>query len=155
MKSKTTFTILLLIAATALQAQQQTIKWCKTEVIIPAVYDTTYDEIIIRPAHQKIICEEAVFKTVSEKVRVSDKNTYEGFRNVLIDGNWKVVECQITEPAKYQTVRIRKLIKPATTRIDYIPAETRTIAKIKMVKPPTKETVLVNCDEVKELLSKN
>ncbi len=99
---------------------------CYARVIIPAKYRTETEQVVKRPASERIEILPARYETVKETVLVKEAST-----------KLEVV------PAKYETVEEQVLVKPATTTLKVVPAVYETVEERVMIKPATTKTMEV------------
>lgn len=94
---------------------------CYARVLLPATYDISQEQVLVKPAEQKIEIDEARYEWVEEAVLIKESSTrletipavYETIsEQVLIKPEGKKL---ITIPAKYETITQRILDKPAHT----------------------------------------
>ncbi len=94
---------------------------CYARVLLPATYDVSEEQILIKPAEQRIEINEARYEWVEEAVMVKEASTrletvpavYETVtEQVLVKPEGKKL---VTVPAKYQTTTEKILHKPAHT----------------------------------------
>ncbi len=142
---------------------------CLKEYYVPAVYETTKEEIVVQPEHNETKVIPAEFETVKETVVVSPERNetveippeYETVEDkVLVEEEktvWKKgqnpatkltgatgeIMCLVKVPAKYKTIKKQVVKTPAHTEVKTIPAKTKTIEVKKMVKEPKTEIVTV------------
>jgi len=101
----------------------------ETEVI-PPEFETIEKTIIVKPASKKLVDVPAVYEEVEEKILVApEKTMWKKGQNPAqkLSGATGEIMCLVKVPAKYKTIKKRVLKEPATTRIEEIPAETKTI----------------------------
>ncbi len=101
----------------------------ETEVI-PPKFETVEKTIVVKPAYKKLVDVPAVYEEVEEKVLVSpEKTMWKKGQNPAqkLSGATGEIMCLIKVPAKYKTIKKRVLKEPATTRVEEVPAETKTI----------------------------
>jgi len=101
--------------------------------IIPPKFETIEKTIIIKPATKKLVEVPAVYEEIEEKVLISpEKTMWKKGENPAqrVSGATGEIMCLIKVPAKYKTIKKRILQSPATTKVEEVPAETKTI-KIK------------------------
>ena len=99
---------------------------CYARVIIPAKYSTSTEQVLKRPASERIEIIPARYETGKETVVVKEASQ-----------KLEVI------PAKYETVEERVLVKPATTKLTVVPAVYATIEERVMVKPASTQTIEV------------
>jgi hypothetical protein len=96
---------------------------CYARVIIPAVYETTNERVLIKEQSERIEIIPARYEVVEEQVVAKPETT-----------RLEVI------PAQYETVKQRVEIKPATTRLDIVPAAYEIVDEQVLVKPAITET---------------
>ena len=94
---------------------------CYARVLLPATYDVSEEQILVKPAEQKVEIKEARYEWIEEAILVKDASTrletvpavYETVtEQVLVKPEGKKL---VTIPAKYETTTERILDKPAHT----------------------------------------
>ena len=94
---------------------------CYARVLLPATYDTSEEQVLVKPAEQKIKIDEARYEWVEEAVLVKEASSrletvpavYETVtEKVMIKPEGRKL---VTVPAKYKTEKQRILDKPAHT----------------------------------------
>jgi hypothetical protein len=107
--------------------------------IIPAEFKEVYDTIVIKPASKKIIEVPAEYEIVEERVKVADATTK--WVKGKADANCLSanpddcrVLCLVEVPAQYKTVTKRVIKSPTSTKEIIIPAEYKVVKKNVMVK---------------------
>ena len=101
----------------------------ETEVI-PPEFETIEKTIIVKPASKKLVDVPAVYEEVEEKILIApEKTMWKKGQNPAqkLSGATGEIMCLVKVPAKYKTIKKRVLKEPATTRIEEIPAGTKTI----------------------------
>jgi len=105
---------------------------------IPAKYETFEERVMVKPASTRIEQVPAEYKTVEEKVLVEPAHTEwrEGRGAVeKMDPATGKIMCLVEIPAKYKTAQKQVLVKPATTREIEIPAQYEMQKVQKMTEP--------------------
>jgi hypothetical protein len=105
---------------------------------IPAKYETVQERVMVKPASKEIEKVPAEYKTVDEQVLVEPAHTEwrEGRGAVeKMDSATGKIMCLVEIPAKYKTVQKQVLVKPATTREVEIPAKYEMRQAQKMIEP--------------------
>lgn len=102
--------------------------------IIPATFKEVYDTIVIKPASKKIIEVPAEYEIVEERVKVADATTKwvkgKADANCLsADPDDCRVLCLVEVPAQYKTVTKRVIKTPTSTKEIVIPAEYKVVRK--------------------------
>ncbi len=98
--------------------------------VLPPEFETVEKTIIIKPAYKKLVDVPAVYEEVEEKVLIApEKTMWKKGQNPAqkLSGATGEIMCLVKVPAKYKTIKKRVLKEPATTRIEEVPAETKTI----------------------------
>ena len=98
--------------------------------VIPPEFETVEKTIIVKPAYKKLVDVPAVYEETEEKVLISpEKTMWKKGQNPAqkLSGATGEIMCLVKVPAKYKTIKKRVLKEPATTRIEEVPAETKTI----------------------------
>ncbi|PID60262.1 MAG: hypothetical protein CSB44_11045 [Gammaproteobacteria bacterium] len=145
---------------------------CFREYYKPATYGKQTRRVMVRPAHEKLMVEEAEFETVEERVVVKEASSRvidvpAVFRNetesVLVEparSEWKAgrgpieridnstgeIMCLVEIPARYETITKTVLDTPASTRTVDIPAEYKTIKVRRLVKPASERREQVEAE---------
>jgi hypothetical protein len=105
---------------------------------IPAKYETVQERVMVSPASKKIEQIPAEYKTVEEQVLVEPAHTEwrpgRGAVEKMDQATGKIM-CLVEIPAQYKTVSKQVLVKPATTREVEIPAQYEMRSVQKMVEP--------------------
>lgn len=106
--------------------------------IIPADFKEVYDTIVIKPASKKIIEVPAEYEIVEERVKVADATTKwvkgKADKNCLsADPDDCRILCLVEVPAQYKTVTKRVIKTPTSTKEIVIPAEYKVVKKKVMV----------------------
>ncbi len=104
--------------------------------VIPPEFETVEKTIIVKPAYKKLVDVPAVYEETEEKVLVSpEKTMWKKGQNPAqkLSGATGEIMCLVKVPAKYRTIKKRVLKEPATTRIEEVPAETKTIGIKKLL----------------------
>lgn len=105
---------------------------------IPAKYETAQERVMVSPASKKIEQVPAEYKTVEEQVPVTPAHTEwrlgRGAVEKMDQATGKIM-CLVEVPAQYKTVQKQVLVKPATTREVEIPAQYEMRSVQKMVEP--------------------
>ncbi len=107
----------------------------KTEVIPPA-FETVEKTIIVKPAFKRLVDVPAVYEEIEEKVLLSpEKTMWKKGKNPAqkLSGATGEIMCLVKVPAKYKTIKKKVLKEPATTSIEEVPAETKTIEVKKLL----------------------
>jgi hypothetical protein len=91
---------------------------CWSRVLIPASYQTKSEQILVKPATEKISILPAKYETVSEQVLVKEATTQ-----------------LVTVPATYKMITEQIMIKPAHKQLKRIPAQYETITESVLDKP--------------------
>jgi hypothetical protein len=99
---------------------------CYARVIIPAKYTTTSEQVLKRPASERIEIIPARYESAKETVVVKEASS----------------KLEIV-PAKYETVEERVLVKPASTKLTVVPAVYDTIEERVLVKPASTKVIEV------------
>jgi hypothetical protein len=119
--------------------------------IVPAVYGTVEEKVLVKPERSILKPVPASYKTVTEKVLVSAAHTEWkrgsaiGGANVLqsrTSGSGELL-CLVEVPAIYKTVTKSVLDQPASTTEVKIPAEYRIVSKQVVKTPPTTREVKI------------
>ncbi len=125
---------------------------------VPPVYETLYEDVLIEPAREVIRKIPARYETWSETIEVEPEklvwkagtglygrdtlqtatNTTEG--EEVATGE---VLCRVLIPAKTRTIRHTRLLSPARTKKEIIPAKYKTLAKQVVKRPSHLERVAV------------
>ena len=98
--------------------------------MVPPEFETIEKTIVVKPASKKLVNVPAVYEEVEEKILVApEKTMWKKGQNPAqkVSGATGEIMCLVKVPAKYKTIKKRVLKEPATTRIEEIPAETKTI----------------------------
>jgi len=108
--------------------------------IIPASFKEVYDTIVIKPASQKIIEVPAEYDIVEERLKVADATTkwVKGKADAqCLSANPDDcrVLCLVEVPAQYKTITKRVVKRPASTKEIIIPAEYKVVKKNVMASP--------------------
>ncbi|MEO8627065.1 MAG: peptidoglycan-binding domain-containing protein [Betaproteobacteria bacterium] len=135
---------------------------CFTRVVYPAQYRDDQTQTIVRPAYEKITYTDPVYEDVQEQVLQRESYTREVELPALYDtfyeqtlvtpagkvwkpGHGKVervdpntgeVFCLVDQPAVYNTVEKKQLKRPASKRVDVVPAGYSTVTVHRLVKAP-------------------
>ncbi len=136
--------------------------------VIPAVYETVKEKVLIKEASRKTEVIPAQYEEVDEKVlaRPADKRTIEvpavyekQTTQVLVRpaySTWKIgadtrpqkideksgnVYCLVEVPAEYRTETREVLVRPASTQIEEIPAEYMTVKNMVLKTPETTRVI--------------
>ena len=107
--------------------------------VVPAKYDVVEERVLVEDASESLQAVPAQYENVTERVLVSAARSYwkRGRGPVeKVDNMTGEIMCLIEEPAKYETVTTRKLVRPASTRKVPVPAKYATIKKRVMVEAP-------------------
>lgn len=100
---------------------------------VSAVYDTVQEKVMVRPSSKKAIDVPAIFEDVTERKLVREAYTYwkPGTSTNIqkIDENSGGIMCLVEVPAEYQTIANRVLKTPASVRYEEIPAEYQTVTR--------------------------
>ena len=91
---------------------------CYARVLLPATYDVSEEQVLVKAAEQKIEIEEARYEWVEEAVLVKEASTR--------------LE---TVPAEYETVTEQVLVKPEGRSLVTIPAKYKTTTERILDKP--------------------
>ena len=105
---------------------------------IPAKYETVDERVMVKPASKKVEEIPAEYKTVEEQVLVEPAHTEwrEGRGAVeKMDLATGKIMCLVEVPAKFKTVQKQVLVKPASTREIEIPAQYEMRSAQKMIEP--------------------
>lgn len=107
---------------------------------VPAVYETVYDTVVVKPAFTKVIPVAPTFDIVTEQKLVSEasKRWVKGKGDVnCLSQNPSDCEvwCLTEVPAVYKTVTRKVEKSPATTREETVPAVTKIVPRKKMITP--------------------
>lgn len=118
---------------------------CYARVIIPAVYKTTNERVLIKEKSERIEIIPARYKVVQEKVEVKPETT----RLEVIPGRYETVAEQVEikpaiiklkiVPAVYKTIDEQVLVKPAITETREVPAVFKAVMETKLVEPARTE----------------
>ena len=97
-------------------------------------YEARTEDVLVAPAHERLIVVPAQFETVTERVQVrGPRKVWKPGENLSAikrtDPNTGIVYCLVEEPAEYETVTRRVLIAPEQVRTETVPAEYKTITK--------------------------
>lgn len=106
--------------------------------VIPASYTNKTDDVVVKPASHRLEEIPAEYEWVEEKILIEPaKTVWKKGRGPVERVNHATGEimCKVEVPAKYQTLKKRKLKTPASTRKIEIPAVTKKITK-RVVKTP-------------------
>ena len=107
----------------------------ETEVI-PPEFETIEKTIIVKPASKRLVDVPAVYDEVEEKILIApEKTMWKKGKNPAqkLSGATGEIMCLVKVPAKYKTIKKRVLKEPATTRVEEVPAETKTIEVKKLL----------------------
>lgn len=153
----------------------------EAQEVVPAVYETVMERVMVKPATTRLETVPAVFEEVEERVMVkpaSKKATeipavYEDvterklvreayttwkpgtYTNIQkIDEKTGEIFCLVEVPAEYQTVTTRVLKTPATIQYEDVPAEYETIKKTVLKTPETTRSVEVPAEYVEREVTK-
>ena len=91
---------------------------CYARVVVPAVYETEKETVLVAEESERVTVIPAQYETVTERVVVEE--AYEELRVI---------------PATYKTVIEQVLVSEASTELRTIPAEYRTVTEEVMVSP--------------------
>ncbi|NOG31562.1 peptidoglycan-binding protein [Halomonas sp. TBZ9] len=91
---------------------------CYARVVVPAVYETETETVLVAEESERVTVIPAQYETVTERVVVEE--AYEELRVI---------------PATYKTVTEQVLVSEASTELRTIPAEYRTVTEEVMVSP--------------------
>ena len=114
--------------------------------VIPAVYRTETEQVLVRPASTKRISVQPVYRTVSETVMVKPAHTeWKKGKDPLqkVEGATGEIMCLVNVPAEYEAVEKQVLVEPAKTVEETIPADYRTVEKEVLVSGPRTEKVVI------------
>ncbi|WP_137929931.1 hypothetical protein [Mesorhizobium comanense] len=134
---------------------------CYEPVRTAAVYDTVYENVMVRPAGQQVVdydppiygTRERVVMTVPAQVRyeVVPAITRTVYHTVRVDGGgysweWRVIHgrkvlCKIWHKARYERVAETVVIQPERTRRVVIPAQYDSIAEEVLVRPEQRRII--------------
>ena len=105
---------------------------------IPAKYETVEEQVMVRAAYTKTEEIPAEYQTVQEQVLVEAAHTeWRPGRGAVekVDHATGKIMCLVEIPANYKTVEKQVLVKPASTREIEIPAQYETRQVQRMVEP--------------------
>jgi len=114
--------------------------------IVPAQFDTTEENIEVIPASKQVVEIPAEYEYVEEKVLVEEaKTVWKKGQNPAqkLSGSTGEIMCLVKVPAKYKTIKKLVVKSPATTEVQEIPAEVKTLAVQKLIAPPSVKQTLV------------
>jgi hypothetical protein len=143
---------------------------CFAKVSEPARFETITEDVLVRPASERVEVIPARYETITENVLVTSASTkivevparYEWIdEQVLKEAarkEWRKADCNafgavangtgecvclIDVPARYETVRRQVMVSPATTRTVDVPAEYKTVQKTVMASPAREHRIAV------------
>jgi len=91
---------------------------CYARVLLPATYDVSEEQVLVRPAEKQIEIQDARYEWVEERVLIKEASTR--------------LE---TLPAEYETVTEKVLVKPEDRKLVTIPAKYKTTKQRILDKP--------------------
>ena len=117
---------------------------CYAKLKTPDTYDEVTEEVLVRPASQKIMKSPAEYETITEQVLVQPESK----KMIPVPAIFKMVEEQVldkpefkrmvTIPAVTENQTERVLVKEASTRLVAVPAVYESVTETIMVKPEVK-----------------
>ena len=108
----------------------------KEAKVIPPEFETIEKTVVIKPAGKKLVDVPAVYEEIEEKVLISpEKTMWKKGENPAqkVSGATGEIMCLVKVPAKYKTIKKKVLKTPATTEVQEIPEETKTIQVKKLL----------------------
>lgn len=125
---------------------------------VPAVYDSVEERVMVKPASKKAIDVPAVFEDVTERKLVREAYTYwkPGTSTNIqkIDETSGGIMCLVEVPAEYQTITNRVLKTPASVRYEEVPAEFQTVSRSGLKSAATTRTVAVPAEYADQKVTK-
>lgn len=125
---------------------------------VPAVFETVDERVVDKPASKKATEVPAVYENVTERKQVREAyNTWKPGTSTnvqKIDEKTGEIFCLVEVPAEYQTVTTRILKTPASIRYEDIPAVYTTIKKTVLKSPETTRSVPVPAEYAEREVTK-
>ena len=115
-------------------------------VQVPAVYKTVKVQRLITPATEKRIPVPAKFETFNKRIKVADAGFYWLKKGEAPSAGAQYTGqevCQVTRPAKFQTVSVERLATPASVKVNEIAAKYETVAVSRIVTPAGERRVSI------------
>ena len=132
------------------QTQQVMVKPASERITaVPARYETVEERIVVKEASTQVIDVPAAFRTEKQQVLVEPaKKVWKQGRGLIekIDNVTGEILCLVEVPARYTTVDRTVLDKPATTRTVEVPAVYKTVKVQRLVQPASEQRTPIPAD---------